>query len=251
MPSILCIINNFEQYLFLWNGVILHSLIVAQQVTIYSTSYKTRSSITVFPRAYKWTPSWTNLIKLTTVYPVLMYVFISFHLYLCLSIAICLSDFASKLFMHFSCPHACAPLKILDCRCFDVYFATLYHEYKKVKLSQALRHEGVWGSEYIDQHFLHLGTSWRWVVSFTSLPLYPRGKSPRYPLDRRLEGLQNRSGRRAEEKILNPIGTRIPPICRPAQSQSLYWVRYLGSLCQGYIASKIRMIDKLVAVWSR
>jgi hypothetical protein len=29
------------------------------------------------------------------------------------------------------------------------------------------------------------------VVSFTPLPLYPRGKSPRYPLDRRLGGPQN------------------------------------------------------------
>jgi hypothetical protein len=40
-----------------------------------------------------------------------------------------------------------------------------------------------------------LGTRWRWVVSFTSQPLWPRGKCPRYPLDRRLGGPQNRSGR--------------------------------------------------------
>jgi hypothetical protein len=36
----------------------------------------------------------------------------------------------------------------------------------KVKLSlcitnSALRHEGVWGSGYIDPHFLDIGTSWR------------------------------------------------------------------------------------------
>jgi hypothetical protein len=30
---------------------------------------------------------------------------------------------------------------------------------------------------------LNLGTRWRWVVSFTPLPLYPQGKRPRYPLD--------------------------------------------------------------------
>jgi hypothetical protein len=48
------------------------------------------------------------------------------------------------------------------------------------------------------------------VVSFTPLPLYPRGKSPRYPLDRRLDGPQSRSGRRGEEKILDPTGTRTP-----------------------------------------
>jgi hypothetical protein len=40
----------------------------------------------------------------------------------------------------------------------------------------------------IDPHFLDLGTSWRWVVNFTPRPLYPRGKSPRYSLDRRLRG---------------------------------------------------------------
>jgi hypothetical protein len=57
----------------------------------------------------------------------------------------------------------------------------------------------------IDPRFLDLGTSWRWVVSFTPLPLYPR-----YPLDRRLGGPQSQSGWRGEEKILYPTGTRTP-----------------------------------------
>jgi hypothetical protein len=73
---------------------------------------------------------------------------------------------------------------------------------------QALRHEGVRGS--IDPHFLDLGTKWRWVVSFTPWPHYPRGKISRYPLDRRLDGPQSRSGRRGEEKILDHNGTRTP-----------------------------------------
>jgi hypothetical protein len=38
----------------------------------------------------------------------------------------------------------------------------------------------------MDSHFLDLGTSWKWVVSFTPLPLYPRGKSPRYQFYTRL-----------------------------------------------------------------
>jgi hypothetical protein len=38
----------------------------------------------------------------------------------------------------------------------------------------------------------------------------PRGKSPRYPLARKLDGLQSRSGRHGEVKILDPIGTRKP-----------------------------------------
>jgi hypothetical protein len=77
----------------------------------------------------------------------------------------------------------------------------------KVKLSlyltnEALRHEGVWGNGCIDPYSLDLGTSWRWVVSFTPRPLYPR-----YPLDRRQGGPYSRSGRRGEEKIFDPTGT--------------------------------------------
>jgi hypothetical protein len=40
----------------------------------------------------------------------------------------------------------------------------------------------------------------------------PPGKvPPRYPLDRRLGGPQSRSGRRGEEKILDPTGTPQTP----------------------------------------
>jgi len=38
----------------------------------------------------------------------------------------------------------------------------------------------------VDPCILDLGTRWRWVVSFTIWPLYPQGRSPWYPLDRRL-----------------------------------------------------------------
>jgi hypothetical protein len=64
--------------------------------------------------------------------------------------------------------------------------------------------ECVWGSGCIDPHFLDLGTSWVLVVSFTPWPLYPRGKDPRYPLDRKLGGPQSRSGRCGAEKVLDP-----------------------------------------------
>jgi hypothetical protein len=77
----------------------------------------------------------------------------------------------------------------------------------------------------IDPHFLDLGTSWRWVVSFTPRPLYHWGNSPRYPLDRRLGGPQSQSGRREEGKILDPSG-----LTRPARSQSQYRLRYPGSI---------------------
>jgi len=38
------------------------------------------------------------------------------------------------------------------------------------------------------------------VVSFTSWPLYPQGKNPWYPLDRRLGGPQSNSECSDEEK---------------------------------------------------
>jgi len=35
----------------------------------------------------------------------------------------------------------------------------------------------------IAPHILNQGYRWRWVVSFTTRLLYPRGKSLRYPLE--------------------------------------------------------------------
>jgi hypothetical protein len=95
----------------------------------------------------------------------------------------------------------------------------------KVKLflcltNYALCHHGICGSRCIDPCFLDLGTSWRWVISFTPWPFYPQRKSPRYPLDRMLGRPQNQSGRHEEE--LWPLG-------RPACSQLLYWLRYPSS----------------------
>jgi hypothetical protein len=47
----------------------------------------------------------------------------------------------------------------------------------------------------IDLYFHILGSSWRVMVGFTLLPLYPRGKNPQYPLDRRFAVPQSRSTR--------------------------------------------------------
>jgi hypothetical protein len=71
----------------------------------------------------------------------------------------------------------------------------------------------------IDPQLLDLGTRWRWVVSFTSLSLYPQGKNPQSPLDRRLDGPQSRSGRFGENfwpyrdsnsdpSVLQPLASR-------------------------------------------
>jgi hypothetical protein len=61
------------------------------------------------------------------------------------------------------------------------------------------------------------------------LPLYPRGKRPRFPLDQRLDGPQSRSGRCGEEKILNCQDSHTD---RPASRYTdwvkpSYWTRCL------------------------
>jgi hypothetical protein len=70
------------------------------------------------------------------------------------------------------------------------------------------------------------------VVSFTPRPLYPQGKSPWYPLERRLGGPQSRSGHDGgEEKNLEPPpGIEPQNTDRPACSKSLYRLSYPGSL---------------------
>jgi hypothetical protein len=62
------------------------------------------------------------------------------------------------------------------------------------------------------------------VVSFTPQPLYPQGKRPQYPLDRRLGGLQSRSGCGGEEKNSQP-----PPGIEPKH--------FSNSLLQFYVRS--------------
>jgi hypothetical protein len=87
-----------------------------------------------------------------------------------------------------------------------------------------------WMSGAIAPRILDPCTRWKWVVSFTPRPLFPQGKSPWYPLDRRLGGPQSRSGRGGEEKNSQPplaIEPQNPD--RPARSQALYRLSYHGS----------------------
>jgi hypothetical protein len=85
-------------------------------------------------------------------------------------------------------------------------------------INYALCHDDVWGSGDISPTILDLGTKWSWVVSFT---FYLRGKSPRYPLDRRPDGPQSGSGPCGEEKNFSSIRKSkpgspaiSPPLCR-------------------------------------
>jgi len=56
------------------------------------------------------------------------------------------------------------------------------------------------------------------VVSFMPWPLYPQGKGPWYPLDRRLGGLQSWSGQSGEEKTSQHFSGLEPLIIQPVAS---------------------------------
>jgi hypothetical protein len=77
--------------------------------------------------------------------------------------------------------------------------------------------------EGIAPHCLGSGTRWRWVVSFTLGPFYPRGKSPRYPPDRKLGGPRSRSGLCVDEPTV-PVTNRtiIPRLSKP------WYIHYPG-----------------------
>jgi hypothetical protein len=77
-------------------------------------------------------------------------------------------------------------------------------------LNEAPRHEDVLGSGGIAPRIFDLITRWRRVVSFTPRPLYPHGKNPWNPFDRRLGEPQSRSGHGGEEKNSQP-SPRIEP----------------------------------------
>jgi hypothetical protein len=96
----------------------------------------------------------------------------------------------------------------------------------------ALCHEGVWGNEYIDPHFLDLGTIWMWVVSFTQRPLYSRGKSPHTHWIRDRVYLRVGPDDVKKRQFFTLLELKLRPLGRPARSQSLYRLRYPGSLIQ-------------------
>jgi hypothetical protein len=95
--------------------------------------------------------------------------------------------------------------------------------------NKALHHEGVWGSGCIDPGFLDLGTWWRWVVSFTPQPLYPREKAPSTHWIGGWVGPRAGLDNVEKTKFLTLPGLELRPLGHPARSQSLYWLRYPSS----------------------
>jgi hypothetical protein len=105
-----------------------------------------------------------------------------------------------------------------------------------------------WRSGGIAPRILDLGTRWRCVISFTLRPLYTRGKSPCYPLDKRLGGPQSRAGRGGEEKNSQPLPGLEPAIIQPVAQRyttaSLFIFRLLKlnlrqwSLCINFFVNR-------------
>jgi hypothetical protein len=88
-------------------------------------------------------------------------------------------------------------------------------------------------------HFIDHGTNCWWVVSFMPQSLYSQGKSPWYPLDRRLGGLHSWSGWCGDEKILDRTGTQTPT----PRSSSLYPVAIPTMISQLQAQGLIKKID--------
>jgi hypothetical protein len=94
---------------------------------------------------------------------------------------------------------------------YDVLYLNMVKVKVKVKVNLSLcltKHHAMktyWRSGGITSHILDLSTRWRWVVSFTPWLLYPQGKNPWYPLDRKLGGPQSCSGHGGEEKNSQPL----------------------------------------------
>jgi hypothetical protein len=83
------------------------------------------------------------------------------------------------------------------------------------------------GNGRIYPRILDLGTSLEWAISFMRRLLYPRGKCPRYPGGWVGPG----TGLDMKKRKILPLPRREHwPLGRPARSQSLYRLRYPGSL---------------------
>jgi hypothetical protein len=74
----------------------------------------------------------------------------------------------------------------------------------------------------IGQRFLALGTSQRWVVNFTPLPLYPWGKNPRPHWIGGWVGPRAGLDDMEKWKFLTIPGVEFRPFGCPDCSQSLY-----------------------------
>jgi len=77
------------------------------------------------------------------------------------------------------------------------------HLVVKSKVVPVYHRKAYKGSRGTTPPILKLDTGWKWSTS--RLAVLPPGEQPRYPLNRRLGGLQSQSGRFAEDKSPLPL----------------------------------------------
>jgi hypothetical protein len=110
-------------------------------------------------------------------------------------------------------------------------------------------YEGMLGGGGIAPRILDLDTRWRSVVNFTPRPLYPQGKCPCYPLDRRLGGPRSRSGPGSEEKNSQPLpGLETPNIQPVAQRYTTELSRVVKSRRQIWTELVARMENNVYVI---
>jgi hypothetical protein len=117
-------------------------------------------------------------------------------------------------------------IKYSACRNFKAYT-------KFCALNEHHAMKAYWGSWVMAPRILDLGARWRWVVSFTSRPLYPQGNSLWYPLGTRLGGPKSRSGCSGEEKNCEPLPGLELPISQPIFQRYTTELSLLASLLYG------------------
>jgi hypothetical protein len=103
----------------------------------------------------------------------------------------------------------------------------------------------------MDPGFLNPGTSWRWVVSFASLPLYPMERSSGTQW---IGGLMGRRAGLNDMKylqFLNLLELELGPLGRPTLAQSLYRLSYRGLCISQDQAKKLSSYLNVVSkVWA-
>jgi hypothetical protein len=98
---------------------------------------------------------------------------------------------------------------------------------------------------YVNPHFFNLRISWRWVVSFTPLSLYPREKAPGIHSIGEWVGPRAGLDHAKKRKCLPLPGLELQPLRPPARSQSLYRLCYPGSSIFDRYESKLNVSSSI------
>jgi hypothetical protein len=111
------------------------------------------------------------------------------------------------------------------------------------ELNKALGYGDLWVVDVFTQAFLTRNSSWRWVISFKSRPLYPRGKSPIHLLGRRL------GGRHRQVNILKCTWTRTASL---RNAMSMHHICHGGSFSGGqrYWQAVCIRDEVLITIWN-